>query len=974
MAFSVATEELDFLKEYSGRPETEVEFRFGQFVSNSRGPQQHGRQHFRPGVSRSVFKRLASYFMTAEEFTASENPADILKIYFASGVYCELEGKAALDSYTQLHQISPDAIFKRKDKDRDISNLEYAYRVAAARETNADDAESKQTRELLQQQQPLLTFRHLQRYSFANNGFRIDLSISRTTDRPAINLARSDLGTRFPAYEVEIELDVGSPADSEVLKRVYRSVQLVLCYIQDTFFPIARSMEEAAIQAYSDAFLPGKNKRTLFLGVDVISLSISNLLPPDTAPSTINICRQSPEDYTVTVKADGERCLLFVDPKGTVFMINRKLQARRTGLVAHSLAKTLIDGEFVQNLNLFLAFDMLFLRGEDIRQRVMFRNPDERGSVKGRIEELEDVCVQKTLWRKQSDRCLGIRTKAYFTMARRNMTDILSKSHDLWQSRAQLKYHADGLIFTPRAHPYPDAVKAGTRWDRILKWKPRQLLSIDFQVQVRKSMGQDLIKYEAQRQPSGKDLLIAYKVVDLYVGEFKKPEGYIRVPFDPDTAVYRKEPCYIARILVDDNGLMMATDPLSGAVEEMMDLDIVEFTYDSNALLGFEWTPIRVRGDKVSPNRKDTATNVWEALHFAKGLIANENLFELANDPINRKIIDSAWQQSSSKYYAVDETQDERSDSNIIAMRDFHNNVKRAMYMAASKGAMESAASDYISALLDLGAGRGGDYSKYRSARIMTVVAVDVDKPGLDRLLTKIHQPNEGSNKYPKYIKTVHADMTKLLSNGSAGLSEYENKKLNDDIYRRYGLEHFPIVSAQFSLHFAFESPKKMQAMLLNVFQNLQVGGYFIGCTLDGQTVFNRLKGKSQLTFSKGDQMYASITKAYKSKLKPTGMGIDVMVSSIGPNSNREYLVDFAMLQGVMESNLDLVIVDDDEAQQLGLPSGTGMFETLDGFLGGSRTQMTDAERQYSYLNRYFIFKKRGVGNAAVLKKWLSIM
>ncbi|KAA6413608.1 MAG: hypothetical protein FRX49_13727 [Trebouxia sp. A1-2] len=59
-------------------------------------------------------------------------------------------------------------------------------------------------------------------------------------------------------------------------------------------------------------------------------------------------------------------------------------------------------------------------------------------------------------------------------------------------------------------------------------------------------------------------------------------------------------------------------------------------------------------------------------------------------------------------------------------MRDFHNNVKRALYMAASKGAVESAASDSISALLDLGAGRGGDYFKYRAARVVTVVAVDV--------------------------------------------------------------------------------------------------------------------------------------------------------------------------------------------------------------------------------------------------------
>ena len=68
------------------------------------------------------------------------------------------------------------------------------------------------------------------------------------------------------------------------------------------------------------------------------------------------------EDYTVTEKADGERCILYIDPEGDVYRINNRFGIVKLGITNTSHPNTIIDGEYVerdklsQYFPLYLAF------------------------------------------------------------------------------------------------------------------------------------------------------------------------------------------------------------------------------------------------------------------------------------------------------------------------------------------------------------------------------------------------------------------------------------------------------------------------------------------------------------------------------------------------------------------------------------------------------------------------------------------
>jgi hypothetical protein len=107
------------------------------------------------------------------------------------------------------------------------------------------------------------------------------------------------------------------------------------------------------------------------------------------------------------------------------------------------------------------------------------------------------------------------------------------------------------------------------------------------------------------------------------------------------------------------------------------------------------------------------------------------------------------------------------------------------------------------------------------------------------------------------------------------------------------------------------------------------------------------------------EKLLWSITKQYDAEAIPEGddafgMGIDVEFISIG-TSHREYLVPFKLLQAKM-SDIGCELLDEKECAELGLKTSTGLF-------GAShekeRYKMNDAVQQFSYLNRWFIFKRK---------------
>ena len=164
---------------------------------------------------------------------------------------------------------------------------------------------------------------------------------------------------------------------------------------------------------------------------------------------------------------------------------------------------------------------------------------------------------------------------------------------------------------------------------------------------------------------------------------------------------------------------------------------------------------------------------------------------------------------------------------------------------------------------------------------------------------------------------------------------------------------------------------------------NLKVGGYFIGTCYDGKLIFNLLKNKKQGEsidlFDDGVKIW-EINKDYS----PTEFEDDA--SSIGYKINvyqesinkmfAEYLVNFDYLHRVME-NYGFKLLPRDEAKNIGLPEGTGLFSELYNYMVdeikrnpskkneyGTAMNMTAYERKISFLNRYFVYKKISNVNA----------
>ena len=202
---------------------------------------------------------------------------------------------------------------------------------------------------------------------------------------------------------------------------------------------------------------------------------------------------------------------------------------------------------------------------------------------------------------------------------------------------------------------------------------------------------------------------------------------------------------------------------------------------------------------------------------------------------------------------------------------------------------------------------------------------------------------------------------------------------LGKGVYRQYGkaADGFNISSCQFALHYFFENIEKINQFIKNVSQCTKVDGYFVGCCYDGAAIFHALrsieKGKSMGLTIDGTKVW-EVTKEYSqttydADISCVGYAIDVYQDSIN-KTIKEYLVNFTYFTELMKS-YGFELLKRDEAVKLGIPNSTGMFSELFTFMEseiqqdpkqktryGSAPLMTPKEKQISFYNRYFVFKK----------------
>ena len=113
----------------------------------------------------------------------------------------------------------------------------------------------------------------------------------------------------------------------------------------------------------------------------------------------------------------------------------------------------------------------------------------------------------------------------------------------------------------------------------------------------------------------------------------------------------------------------------------------------------------------------------------------------------------------------------------------------------------------------------------------------------------------------------------------------------------------FDLVSCQFSIHYSFESLQQAETMVQNACEMVNVGGYFIGTTLNSEEILRRLR-RSQLkdpsTKSFGNQFYGIAFETVPENFLFEAFGSKYNFQLEGVVDCPEFLCDLGVLKSLV--------------------------------------------------------------------------
>jgi len=609
------------------------------------------------------------------------------------------------------------------------------------------------------------------------------------------------------------------------------------------------------------------------------------------------------DGYSVTDKADGERHLLYVNSRGRIYLISQKLKVIFTGCKTskQSLYDSLLDGELILHsksgvfINMYAAFDIFF-----VGQTTSKSKDIRQYTFQQRYKILKTFFLD---WSPESvvkDELLPmIFIPKQFLSDGGNIFELASQILD-----TDNDYKIDGLIFTPLNAPVQNNVS--------LKWKFEHETTVDFLVHVIDATT-IILKCgytQTQLQLNPKDYILSNET-------FFESNEYVFKRFIP-IKPYDES----AGILTN----LESFETVDGEV--FCDKDIVEFGYDKISL---RWIPKRIRKDKTRANNFQTANSNWTFIHFP-----------VTEDMIRRGHTDTTF-PFEDKYYNGDNLKFDTT----VKLREFHNYIKRQI--------IEGCVKDNDLTLIDFCCGKGGDLHKWIHYRIKSVF-------GIDKSLDNIVNSNDGcyarylnqcfsySRKDKKMLQTknifcrfVNGDCSKDIIDGSCFYTASDYK-----IWKEMDKKEYDIGTCQFALHYFFESQETLTGLLMNISQTIKVGGFFAGCCFDGKMVFDKLLDKTLINCNdKSGRRIWCIQKHYKKIEFPDnrqslGYRISVFQESINSFID-EYLVNFEFFRECMELIGFFPVADD-------------TFESL---YQDYNTELSDMEKEISFLNRRFIYQRK---------------
>lgn len=775
-------------------------------------------------------------------------------------------------------------------------------------------------------------FIHRKSYKTTNELFQIDISMVKTKPLNAKYGLMSLIKDQPHTYELEIEfVNRKTKVSSDV---IVSDLLAIMMKLLQAFYNTEFVLPSSDMERYSREFMSSSN--TFF---NPVTLERTHLMLKESH----NIYT----DYTVTVKADGERVGLYVARDKRVLMVSTKKTVRWTGIKALTDAHVgdFLDGEYIPQLNLYCIFDIYRYMSKDVKNLPLLvtdediaKNPhSSRLGIAAKFVESLTTDFET----RSSLKPLRIETKMFLAG---NGSSMQESVHRLLNT--EFEYETDGLVFTPRSSGVaPSANRKGDRWNTVYKWKPPHQNSIDFLLIMEPAITYDPVLDSnvktgtllVGRSADNNRFLYPRETI---TGEYVEPivpdslgelakKMYVPAVFQPqsppDPDAYK--------IYVPTNEKKVAVD-LDGKVVE--NNTIVECSYD---LKKKRWIVMRTRHDKTYlyrvlkesryGNDVNTAESVWTSIHVP---VSEEMLLTSAEKPVEEQRED---------YYRDDVVRFKRVFAQAY---NFHSHrVKGIIY---DKILVEG------NSLLELGVGEGGDLPRWQSNKVSKIV-------GLDLSLSNLINPVKGAafrylqqkKKFPhQFIPDVLFVQGDMLA---VPLFEQDDKYMpilmgtetapTEYLEKFKGLTQFDVASCQFAIHYACQSEETLKAFIKNV--DTHCKSTFFGTCLDGEAVYSLLMGKKKHIFAHASEVAGEYVKEYEDRESWTeelGLSIKVMMESF-TEPKTEYLVPFKKITE-MFGDAGWIL---DESR---------MFEDI--YREQNTIILSAEEKVYSFLNRTFTFKR----------------
>jgi len=602
-----------------------------------------------------------------------------------------------------------------------------------------------------------------------------------------------------------------------------RILNILLKKIYNTNFIISEKERKDIYEKYRQ--VTGQTGfRTRFIGPQPVSMSIENLI------SSKGLKKEHPNiydtDYLVTEKADGERYLLFIHSNGYGYLFNNK---HRTNEIINTGVKFpskyhywIMDGEYItqlknqESVKKFFIFDIYYATKEKTIGDTLSLTKALTDTPQDEMSIIE-VFKQKWIASKTSpgrfhyiiDFMKYINSNLTFSslqieISKKNYVNVIGNSYkaakfkldkiNSTSKESMFPYETDGLIFMPMKFPvnsleeniYKDH-KLGGAWIANFKWKPSELNTIDFAVNI-KSEKRNMI------DPDNPQELVQYKDVHLLVSYNEKEDAtldYFNILInEPLKQPRRSSRNIVFEIEKGDNigitKLIMKNKKLFCTLdgEEIKGDTIVEFAFDSAQPVGFQWIPLRLRRDKESPQFILTAKNIWKTIM----------------DPISEEMVTTKPNEEDMKElqtkYITEDTDDnkyyktiKRDISVLKPYYDFHNMVKKNLIVAVCNLAysetniMKYGDQRQDIGVIDFAVGRGGDLIKFtqHDAHINRILGFDIDEGGIQECNGRWWNYSFKQRKRILGMFMV-GDTSKNIKNGLISDNNYKNLQILKDI------------------------------------------------------------------------------------------------------------------------------------------------------------------------------------------------